>query len=96
MWESSCPLPDVEKPSLEAAAMCVSGSCQRRKDWPSPPHVAKTGVGRGMSFASFLRFWAVAANRNSSLAPLAEAQSVEPEDAFQMSEQHLDLLSFAT
>ena len=35
----------------------------------SPPHVAKMGAGSGMSFASFRRFWAVAANRNSSLAP---------------------------
>jgi hypothetical protein len=33
------------------------------------PHVAKIGAGSGMSFASFLRFWAVAASRNSSLAP---------------------------
>ena len=33
------------------------------------PHVAKIGAGRGISFASFLRFWAVAANKNSSLAP---------------------------
>jgi hypothetical protein len=24
----------VEKPSLEAAAMCVSGACQRSKAWP--------------------------------------------------------------
>jgi Transposase domain (DUF772) len=29
-----------------------------------------TGVGRGISFASFLKFGAVAANKNSSLAPL--------------------------
>jgi hypothetical protein len=36
----------------------------------SPPHVATTGAGKGMSFASFRRFWAVAANRNSSFAPL--------------------------
>ena len=36
----------------------------------SSPHVAKMGVGIGMSFASFRRFWAVAASRNSSLAPL--------------------------
>ena len=36
----------------------------------SPPHVAKTGAWKGISFASFRRFWAVAANRNSSLAPL--------------------------
>src|SRR3984885_14078552 len=36
----------------------------------SSPYVAKMGVGSGMSFASFRRFWAVAASRNSSLAPL--------------------------
>ena len=42
----------------------------RAGDLSPSPHVAKTGVGRGMSFASFLGFWAVAANRNSSLAPL--------------------------
>ena len=36
----------------------------------SSPHVAKMGVGSGMSFASFRRFWAVAASRKSSLAPL--------------------------
>jgi hypothetical protein len=29
------------------------------------PYVAKIGAGSGISFASFLRFWAVAANRNS-------------------------------
>jgi hypothetical protein len=57
--------------------------------------MAKIGAGSGMSFTSFLRFWAVAAKRNSSLAPLGpQAQSVECEDdALQMSEQHLDLLS---
>src|SRR6476646_5112058 len=51
----------------------------------------------GMSFASFLSFWAVAANELifGSARP-AEAQSVEPEDALQMSEQHLELLSLAT
>jgi hypothetical protein len=36
----------------------------------SSPHVAKMGAGRGMSFANLRRFWAVAAKRNSSLAPL--------------------------
>ena len=36
----------------------------------SAPHVANIGAGSGMSFASFRRFWAVAAKRNSSLAPL--------------------------
>jgi hypothetical protein len=50
-----------------------------------------------MSFASFRRFWAVAAKRNSSFgsARPARAQSVEPEDALQVSKEHLDLLSFA-
>jgi hypothetical protein len=36
----------------------------------SAPHVANIGAGSGMSFARFRRFWAVAAKRNSSLAPL--------------------------
>src|ERR1700722_4106687 len=40
----------------------------------SSPHVAKMGVGSGMIFASFRRFWAVAASRNSSLAPLGPRQ----------------------
>ena len=44
----------------------------------SSPHVAKMGVGIGMSFASFRRFWAVAASRNSSLAPLAHASAIDP------------------
>jgi hypothetical protein len=38
----------------------------------------------------FPQIWAAAANRNSSLAPLG-AQSTEPEDALQMSDEHLDL-----
>ena len=33
------------------------------------PHTAMIGVDTGISFASFLRFWAVAARRNSSRAP---------------------------
>ena len=51
-----------------------------------------------MSFASFLRFWAVAANRNSSLAPLGPRRrnAVEPENALETSKQHLDLLSLTT
>jgi hypothetical protein len=49
----------------------------------SSPHVAKIGAGEWMSFASFLRFWAVAANRNSSLAPFGPRRrnSVELQDA---------------
>src|SRR5580704_132662 len=48
-----------------------------------------------MSFASLLRFWAVAAKRNSSFCSVwaALAQSIGPEDALQMSEEHPDLLS---
>ena len=52
----------------------------------SSPHAAKIGAGRGMSFASFRRFWAMAANRNSSLAPLGPRRRSR-------SEEHLDLLS---
>ena len=48
------------------SAAAVSG-----QDRASSPYVAKIGAGRGMSFASFLRFWAVAANRNSSLTRAA-------------------------
>ena len=44
----------------------------------SSPHVAKMGAGSGMSFASFLRFWAVAANRNSSLAPFGPRRRNRP------------------
>jgi hypothetical protein len=59
--------------------------------------MAKIGAGSEMSFASFRKFWAVAANRNFVLgsAWVTRAQSIEPEDALQMSEEHLDLLSFA-
>ena len=42
------------------------------------PHVAKMGAGSGMSFANFRRFWAVAANRNSSLAPLGPRRRNRP------------------
>ena len=51
-----------------------------------------------MSFASFRRFWAVAAKQELVFGSVwtTEAQSTEPEDALQMSEEHLDLLSFAT
>ena len=75
----------------------LQGRLSARQNMGAPPHVAKIGSGKGMSFASFRRFWAVAANRNSSLAPLGprRAQSIEPEDALQMSEEHLYLLSFA-
>jgi hypothetical protein len=65
-----CPLhvdfveePPVLVPALGFVAMSA------RQVPGFPPHVAKMGAGSGMSFASFRRFWAVAARRNSSLAP---------------------------
>jgi hypothetical protein len=51
-----------------AAALGIWGPVSEA-ELATPPHAAKIGAGRGMSFASFRRFWAVAANRNSSLAP---------------------------
>jgi hypothetical protein len=56
--------------------------CERRlsaeQSWSSGPHVAKIGAGWGMSFASFRRFWAVAAGRNSSLAPFGPRRRNRP------------------
>ena len=49
-----------------------------------------------MSFASFRKILgAVAANEELIFGSVwtAEAQSTEPEDAFEMSEEHLDLFS---
>ena len=60
----------VEKPVVVGAGVERWGLVSARQSRAAPPHVAKIDVGRGMSFASFRRFWAVAANRNSSLAPL--------------------------
>jgi hypothetical protein len=39
------------------------------------PYPAKAGAGRGMSFANFLRFWAVAANRKLVFGPARSAQA---------------------
>jgi hypothetical protein len=49
----------------------------------------------GLSLASFLRFWAVAASKNSSRAPRGprSRRRPEPEDALEVSEQHLELLA---
>ena len=54
------------------------GALSARRIPASSPHVANTGVGRGMSFANFRRFWAVAANRNSSLAPFGPLRRNRP------------------
>ena len=73
--------------------MFGSGGCQRSKAAP----LASQGGGRlreGDELASFLRFWAVAANRNSSLAPLGPRRRYRSRlrIRFQMSEEHLELL----
>jgi hypothetical protein len=54
--------------------------------------------GIGISLASFLRFWAVAARRNSSRAPFGPRSSepVETQNAFEVGEQHLDLPALPT
>lgn len=46
--------------SIEAGWLCERGL---------RPHAARGGAPTGISFAIFLRFWAVAARRNSSRAP---------------------------
>jgi len=58
------------------------------------PHAVVIGACAGISLAIFHEFWAVAASRNSSRAPgAAKPQSVKAENAFEVGEQHLDLLS---
>ena len=54
------------------------GALSARQIPASAPHVAKIGAGSGMSFASFRRFWAVAAKRNSSLAPFGPRRRNRP------------------
>jgi hypothetical protein len=89
-----------EKGPLAGASRPFTGPIlgQLRTSGASPLHMAKTGVGRGISFASFRRFWAVAANRNSSLAPLGPRRR-NPSSLmmrFQVSKKHLDLFSLTT
>ncbi len=55
----------VEKVAAVVATVCVRCLLRGRI---APPY-AGCGTGMGMSFASFLRFWAVAARWNSSRAP---------------------------
>ena len=47
------------------------GVCGEWRRWGGGSQLAPAGVGWGASLASFLRFWAVAARRNSSRAPSA-------------------------
>ena len=79
----------VEKPSLEAAAMCVSGGCQRGKLSLS----ASCGEDRRRKGDELRQFPQILGGGGQKelifgSARPAEAQSVEPEDALQMSEQH--------
>jgi hypothetical protein len=77
----------VASPNVRLTSILLKNSLLWRSAWDfgalsarqipaSAPHVAKIGAGSGMSFANFLRFWAVAANRNSSLAPLGRAGAI--------------------
>ena len=69
----------VEEPCLKASAMFVSERrLPAKQNGTSSPHRAKAGSRKGMSFASFRRFWAVAANRNSSFAPLGPRRRNRP------------------
>jgi hypothetical protein len=67
--------------SVENLSRSSSGGPHRRllarQRRASSPHGAKIGGGRGMSLASFRRFWAVAANRNSSFAPLGPRRRID-------------------
>src|SRR6266516_1334311 len=51
--------------------------------------------GIGANLASFLRFWAMAARRNSCRAPVGprSRSRTEPKDALEVSEEHLDPLA---
>ena len=57
---------------------------------------AGIGAGSGISFASFRRFWTVAARRELvvSTRRTSQPEPVEAQDALEMCEQHLDLLAF--
>src|SRR5512133_2394841 len=60
-------------------------------------HGSAAGGGRATSFASRRRFCAIAARVNSSCAPHGPAQPKppQPQDAFEMSKQHLDGFAMA-
>ena len=90
----SCPIP-LKKSSFEVIAAVRIGGATTPVSAASP-QVAAIGAGAGISLASLRRFWAVAARWNSSRAPFGPRnRSRELEDAFEVGEQHLDLLSFA-
>ena len=71
-------LPIVLKNPLGRRERIAVATRIRAADLSSSPYVAKPGVGRGTGFASFLRFWAVAAKRNSSLAPFGPQRRDRP------------------
>jgi hypothetical protein len=93
-----CPLnvDFVEEPAVLVPALGICGDVSEADSW-LPPHVANMGAGSGMSFARFPEVLGWGGQEELVCSIWAtKAQSTESEDALQMSEEHLDLLSFAT
>jgi hypothetical protein len=63
-----CPLL-AEANIFVAAGACIVAGRAFRSFWFFPGSLWSSGGGSGLSLASFLRFWAIAASRNSSCAP---------------------------
>ena len=87
----------VEKPRLQATAICVGVGCQRGKAWCSASR-GEDWRRKGDELRQFPEVLGGGGQQELVLGSIwtTEAQSTEPEDALQMSEEHLDLLSFAT
>ncbi len=59
------------------------------------PAQASAGCGMGISLASFLRFWAVAARSAQRVfcsVGASETQAIQLQDTLEVREQHLDIL----
>jgi hypothetical protein len=96
---SGCPLhvDFVEEPPVLAPALGICGDVSEAESWL----FASQGEGwlrEGDEFRQFPQILGGGGQQELVLgsARATEAQSTEPEDALQMSEEHLDLLSFAT
>ena len=73
------------------ARLSADGHCSCHAGW-------RVGGGIGLSLASLLRFWAVAAEEELILGPArpAQAQSTELQNALEVGKQHLDLFAVAS
>jgi transposase len=97
MWKSSRPLPDVEEPSVLAPALGICGDVSEADSWL----FASCGEDGHRERNELRQLSEVLGGGGQqelifgSTRPM-QAQSIQPEDALQMSEEHLDLLSFAT